>query len=254
MATAISPSTLNYFIGSGVVYFNRLDTAGNPTGELDLGNVPNFSITPSVESVKHYESRTALKELDKEIDTKIEYSIKFTLEEYSIENLKLVLGDGITTSKETQGNGNATDTITAKYNRWFKLTYRKISSVVVKKGAIIYVLGTDYLLDTTIGRVYFLSTGSIIENDEITVEYAYSSIEYPKVILAKSLPVEGSIRFVGDTNQGGIFEVELWKVKLNFKSEIKFITNEISSIEVEGTLYKDASKPAEPWGVLREIV
>ena len=84
-------STDLYTLGKGVLYFDRFDEDGNPTGIRDLGNAPNFTLTPTVETLEHFSSREGLKKKDLTVNLSIGITAKFTLEEYDKENLAMAL-------------------------------------------------------------------------------------------------------------------------------------------------------------------
>jgi hypothetical protein len=86
-----APSTANYMLGKGILKFDRFDTDGLPTGIRDLGNCPNFSLTPAVETLDHFSSRTGLKKKDKSVTLSAGLTAKFTLDEYDMENLAMAL-------------------------------------------------------------------------------------------------------------------------------------------------------------------
>lgn len=83
-----APSTQNYYLGKGVVKFDRL-VGGLPSGLRDMGNAPAFSIMPVVETLVHTSSREGVKEEDLEVITMVGATVKFTLDEYDIENLAI---------------------------------------------------------------------------------------------------------------------------------------------------------------------
>lgn len=87
MSTA--PNTSNYSLGRGILYFDRQDSDGLPTGMRDLGNALNFSITTAVETLKHYSNRQTLKKVDREEPISAEAGGKFTLDEYARDNIAL---------------------------------------------------------------------------------------------------------------------------------------------------------------------
>lgn len=90
---ADSPSTDNYTLGKGIVYFNRL-VSGVYSGERDLGNAPAFTFNIALEKLDHYSSRGGLKAKDKEIISQITPGCAFTLDEINTENFALLtLGD-----------------------------------------------------------------------------------------------------------------------------------------------------------------
>jgi hypothetical protein len=244
-----APNTNNYIRGSGVLFFDRLDTSGLSTGELDLGNAPSFSISPTVETIKHYESRTGAKELDLEADKSIEYTVKFILEEYNKDTLDLAfLGDGVNRFLTQAGGSGQVDTITAKQDRWVTLTKRNISSVVVAHGATTFIAGYDYAVDAIGGRIFIYLNGTIASNEALTVTYNYGAINYPKILAAIGSPIAGKLRFVGDCNQGANFEIEMWKVKIKCSSEIPFIGDDWGKLNFEGSVYKDTTAhPTEPF-------
>ncbi|MEO0250055.1 MAG: hypothetical protein ABIN58_11130 [candidate division WOR-3 bacterium] len=85
-----TPSTENYTIGKGVLYFDR-HVNGVPSGMRDLGNAPNFTLTVTPEILDHFSSREGLKKKDKSVVVSLALGGKFTLEEYDIDNLALAL-------------------------------------------------------------------------------------------------------------------------------------------------------------------
>ena len=85
-----------YYIGRGTVFFDRYINS-LPTGMRDLGNCPDFRIAPTVEELTHYSSRTGLKVKDKTVTLSAEGVVRFTLDEYDIDNLTMaVLGTKLT--------------------------------------------------------------------------------------------------------------------------------------------------------------
>jgi len=89
MATA--PSTTNYVLGKGILKFDRFDSDGLPTGLRDLGNAPNFTIQPTVETLEHFSSREGIKKKDKTVIVSAGLTVKFTLDEYDRKNLALAM-------------------------------------------------------------------------------------------------------------------------------------------------------------------
>lgn len=86
-----APSTQNYYLGKGIIKFDRKDSDGLPTGLRDMGNAPAFSIQPTVETLVHNSSREGIKVEDLEVVVQVGATIKFTLDEYDIENVALAM-------------------------------------------------------------------------------------------------------------------------------------------------------------------
>ena len=57
-----SPNTINYFIGKGIITFT-------PTGGAlrDLGNAPEIELTPNVEELEHFSSRSGVRNMDRKV-------------------------------------------------------------------------------------------------------------------------------------------------------------------------------------------
>lgn len=88
---ATSPDIANYQIPTGKVYFTDANTS---VGEVDLGNCVNFSITNEVTTKDHFRSYGGRRTKDKTIITQVGATIKFTLDEITVDNVALfALGD-----------------------------------------------------------------------------------------------------------------------------------------------------------------
>lgn len=251
---ALAPSTLNYMIGKGKVYFDRFDANGS-TGELDLGNDPDFSNTPTVEELDHYSSMAGIKTKDKSATVSADITLKFTLDEPNTENLNLMfLGEPVTNTLQADGIVTAED-ITAHVGRWIKLKYRNIvgATVVVTTvgGGVTYVLNTDYQVDTSAGRIYIVPSGNIGETEALEVDYYYGSVSYPTINPMSASSIEGLIRFIGDCTHGCNYEVIYWKVKIKPTGDFKFIGEDWTTITLEAEVLDDsANHPTHPKGMI----
>lgn len=90
-----SPNTLNYFIGKGIIKFT-------PTGgvQRDLGNAPEIEITPTIEKLDHFSSRSGVKKKDRSVTTEKGATIRVVLDEVTAENLALQLMGEVATSTD----------------------------------------------------------------------------------------------------------------------------------------------------------
>ena len=180
-----SPSTDNYQLGKGVVYFNRRDnTTLLYTGERDLGNAPAFSFNVSLEKLEHFSSRGGLRAKDKQVISQITPGIQFTLDEVTVDNLALlVLADVETVTQTTLAIIN--EPAKAYKGKRISLAYRGISLITVTgtgaKSGTTYVNGTDYVIDTTlkddkIGRIYIPNTSTIVDGEDIEIDYTRAAV------------------------------------------------------------------------------
>ena len=79
----------NYYIGKGKVYWT-------PDGgtERELGNVPEFEFTPSLEKLDHFSSQAGVRSEDRSVVLEKSAQLRILMEEWSVENLALqLMGD-----------------------------------------------------------------------------------------------------------------------------------------------------------------
>lgn len=250
-----APSTDNYILGKGKLYAARI-VAGVNTGEIDFGNTPAFTVSPTIESLDHFESMDGIKEKDKSVDVSIGYTGKFTLDEYSRENLMLFLM-GTTESDTTQATGHqVNDPITARLDRWVKLTFRNVAilSVTNVAGTTHYVENTDYTVDTAVGRIKAITGGSITDAQVLHIDYTYDASEYPTLSALQTSSIECFIRFVGAPDVGPKYEMEIWRAKIKPTGDLPFISDEWGQMEFEFEVLKDhAGHPTDPWFKLYDM-
>jgi hypothetical protein len=87
-----SPNALNYLIGKGIITIAPVnEVTGMPGTYVDLGNCPRFEFETNEQAVTHSSSRYKVKEEDAEYVIMTGYNLNFTLDEVSIENMKLFL-------------------------------------------------------------------------------------------------------------------------------------------------------------------
>lgn len=251
----ISPSTDNYTLGKGVVYFNRKDlTSGLMTGERDLGNAPAFSFNVSLEKLEHFSSRGGLRAKDKEIISQITPGISFTLDEVTAENLALlVLADIESVTQTTLAITNEVHKVT-KGTR-VDLLGRAISLVTVTGPSATppYSNGTDYIIDTAldddkIGRIFIPMTSTIPDGSNIEVDYTRGSVTYTKVKAFKQTQVEGFLRFVSDNPAGTQQELQIWRCSLTPTGDTAMIGEDWSTLGFSGEILKDSTgHPDSPY-------
>lgn len=253
---ALAPNPQNYLLGRGRVYFAQEDPEGGHKGLLDLGNVPEFTVSIGAETLDHYSSRAGLKVRDQRAITEVNVTFGITLDEFSRENLMIAfLGDE---AKVTQTSGSATDeTVTAKLDRFVPLAHRSVSSVVVKDstGTTTYEAGTDYVVDATRGWIKALSTGTITQDQPLKVSYDYGALSLNKIAGAKQNEgITGYLVFVGDPALGPAYEFHAWRVSLKPSGDIGLISDDWAQFSLEGECLKDETNhPTDPFFVVYEI-
>jgi hypothetical protein len=93
-----SPSTLNYSVLKGQIYFT-------PTGgsEGSLGNAPEIEATPEVDKLDHFSSMAGVRSKDRSVVREKTLTLRVVLDEITPENLRLVLLGGDLEAGSTTG-------------------------------------------------------------------------------------------------------------------------------------------------------
>ena len=251
-----SPSTDNYTLGKGVVFFDRIDPAtGLYTGERDLGNAPTFEYTVALSKLDHYSSRGGLKTKDAQVISEITPGCAFSLDECTKENIALLTLGNLTKVTQTSGSVPA-EIRTAHLGMRLSLANRGVSSVVVKDaatGLITYVAGVDYLIDTAlnddkIGRILILPGGTITEAESLTIAYTKAATTYYTIDSFANTRTEGRLRFVSANPIGNNMELQIWRVSLTPNGNTAMIGDQWSTLGFTGEILKDAvNHPTTPF-------
>jgi len=177
-----------YFSGQGVVMVGLRDSAGRPKGLIPVGNVSALKLGLASTVVEHKESQTGARGIDKRLTTETKSSISMTMENFSPENLAVVL-NGSNTLKQA---GAVTGEVSKIYlGKVMPMANSLVTSVVVKRTA-----GTpqaltlftndqtawDYKLNGDAGSVLF-NNGVGVALDKMTTA---SDIVAPTVITAST--------------------------------------------------------------------
>lgn len=98
---AESPSTQNYQIGKGRLFFTP-EGAGTE-GERHVGNVPECEIELDPETLEHFSAMEGVRSKDLEVVVEQQGTVTFIMEEITPENLAMVMfGDVTETGGETR--------------------------------------------------------------------------------------------------------------------------------------------------------
>jgi len=244
----------NLVLGRGIVYLNRYNASGELLGERDIGNCPELSYNVALSKLEHFNSRSGLKSKDKEVITQITPSLKFTVDEISIENFNMMSLGTSSTITQTAAT-DFTETINAKLGYRVDLDKRAISNLVVKDSTdtTTYVSGTDYLVDTSkkddiIGRIYFPEGSSITDDEELNLTYDYGDVTYTLIKGLADTSFEAQLRFVSDNPVGPQIEFTAWKVNITVDGDTSFIGDDWSKLSFTGEILKDeANHSSNPY-------
>lgn len=247
---AIGTKTQEYVLGKGRLYFDPFDGAGNLTGEREIGDCPGFTISVESKKLDHYSSTSGVQENDATVTLSIDRKGEITVNNISDENLQLFVIGALATV--TQSSGSVTDEArTVMKDRHYQLGVstgnptgvRGVSSVVVtdNAGTTTYVLGTDYELDATLGRIYIKPTGTITDGQTIKIDYTRAANSRKQISAASLTETRGALRFVADNPRGANRDLFMPSASLSPTGDAPFIG---ADKWMEFKLAVSAEKPA----------
>jgi hypothetical protein len=192
----------NFVLGSGYAYF--LPATGG--GERYLGDSPSISLNVTTETLAMFDSDTRIAVKVADVVTQITRVATTTIRSITPENLSLFIGGESETATQTLGAA-IVQVGTAYFDRFFQLGAgagdRNVTAVSVEfdvAGA--GVLGTDYTLDATNGRIYFLPTGGFADGEGVEVTYSRPAKTFSRVISADEVGQIGAFRFISNNTYG----------------------------------------------------
>lgn len=274
------PSTEDYNLGRGIVYFAPLsilaDTGlGFPLGYRDLGNAPEFSISLETETLEHQSSRTGLKVTDKEVVISQKVSLALTLDEINFQNLAILLS-----------GESANDTVNAAVigvpvelewwigsvilGEWYDLTdatsngvdatsvpigdrlydIDKGTVVVVENPTTPLVIDVDYTIDEEMGRIFFIPGGAagLVDGDaiDLTVPAKAGAKGIDEVRALKATSILGALKFIAENpaSSDKQTEYQFHKVSLKAEGDFSLIGDEFTQMQF--TAVAERNEDASP--------
>ncbi len=246
-------STNDIFIGQGKLYLdpfkkvNGVPQIGQTTGELFVGECPEFNIEPSSEQ-KTYMSNTAkIKTPKVKTTTSVDYASSFTTNDLNADNMCMsFLG-----TKATVATAAATvtaESITtsavagARYQLGVSVSnptgVRNLDQftpgsvdVLVKTitPAATLTAGLDYTVDMALGAVTILNTAAAV-GKSITVDYKTKVASRTQVISGNT-PFVGALRYVADNPIGDNKDLYLPYVQITPNGSVSFIGEDWASAQ-----------------------
>lgn len=224
----------NHSLGRGDLFFALKRADGTFEGERLIGNVPDFKLGSQSTSVKHYSSRRGMKTQDREVPVQTDYSGDLTSDDISPKNLgSYFLGDAAVVSQtalpaQTETFSDVSLGLTYQLGRaaaGHPAGLQQVTITAVKVGAVTSDPGTDYEADGKLGRIHILPGGSIVEGDDVIVEYDRLAASQEQVV-AGSKVIQGYLRFIAYNAEGADIDYYLPVVKLSPNGDFAIITDQ----------------------------
>jgi len=248
----VSPNVVNLTMPRGRLSFALFASDETTKGEIDLGNVASLDLTNGVAYKEHETSQEGTVILDAKKISSQKYTVKFTPEERSIENMKLFfLGDTDKTrgsSKDLLSQTGATvssQALTIYLDRWLDLgkKYIKTGTIVIAAGSVnvqSMAAGT-FAVDLENGLIMIKSNNaaSLTDAQVTTVAFKYGTCALP-MIVPRTVPIIGSMRYRGLSEVGPRHLIEFWKVQISPDAALAMIkAQDYAGLSFTGDVYKD---------------
>lgn len=249
-----------YTLGRGKLYFDAfLPSTKTKTGERYFGNTPSLSLTIESESLDHFDSDGGVRVKDDSVLLELNRTGAFSTDNIDPENVALFLLGSSSTLVQASATGQTYSLPDVKKDRYYQIGattgnpsgVRSLNNFVLKKGVTTLVLGTDYTVDTELGRVYIMPTSvTVLDNDDLTAEYDLLARNRSRIVTAASATIDGALRFVATNPKGALLDYYFPYVRLSpngeyalkgdewqtigFNLDIQKLSDSVESIYVDG--------------------
>lgn len=260
MGVPSTPRPENLVLGAGEVLFDRKDAAGAFTGYRPLGNVESLNVTVTVETLEKKSSMDGARGIYKSVVIGSEAEFVMVLSEMDAENKALLILGDTADFTQTAATGLLAQPINngvaLKFHRWYQMQksgtpnvdVKKLANVVVKQGAVVQVLNSDYKINLELGLIMLLDDGANALEAVTTWDGDVTAIAAGASKLIRGLSVgkiEGRLKYFSATNQaaGPREEVDIHNLNLTPDGEQSFISEEFMTGTIRGKAQKDTTKP-----------
>jgi hypothetical protein len=235
------------FLGCGTVYFNRR-VSGVYQGWQEIGNATKFGIK-SNSTLKERKSKKCNSygqpvdavsipdpsELSIDTDTinRQNLAMAFLGNDYALSVAASTVTDEVIIAPVVAG----ASMVTALPN---------ISAVVLTDSgaSTTYVEGTDYTVsNAVIGMIDIIDGGAITSAQSLLVDYASGGVSGIRITGGTESQINVAIKLVGKNlvNDNGVV-VDVWDAIISPNSEIDFLSDDFSNIQLTGRIQLDESK------------
>lgn len=280
--TTGKPKTQDYNLGRGIVSVGTLDpTTLKVTKWRDVGNAPDFKVSLTTDKLQHKSSRTGLSVVDKEVVISQSAEISCQLDELNNENLALLFSGSKASHTNVAIAGFTIATLIANVNlstntwydvikpstgeRAYDIDTAKLALATSAGSPVSLVDGTDYELDSEMGRVFIKDTAKITTaiagggtNGNITAvltaDVAASPVSEVQVLTLSSVNV--AVKFIASNPADGDrkTEYQFHSVNLTADGDFSLIGQEFTTMSLKGTASANAAiDPQSPTCTIRNV-
>jgi len=220
----------NLVLGRGKVYFDRFAPGTQvKTGERYMGATPSYSVSAETQELDHFSSEEGLQVKDESVTLRVDYSGALTVEDMSDKNAALFFfGDAETATISAAVGETESFAVQPGYFYQLGMTDAKPEGVELVSNVVVVldpggadtpcVAGTDYNVDTDLGRIEVIDGGNLVADATMGVTYDITAQTQSRVISGTSL-IQGAMRFISFNGVGNQRNFYMPKVTLRPNGE-----------------------------------
>lgn len=215
------------------------------TDFVSLGNVNRLTVQPDDTRAELYSSQDAAAGLYAAATTRRKVTMTAVCNEFSVENLALVLmGERLYYTQTADPVTGEDLTTSAKLGAYYKLANREVSSLVLTQGTVTLSASTDYeVVNATLGLVHLLPTGAATATT-LTAAYSKAAITgtaQPKIAQFTKSEILGTMIYHGDSASGISYDGKWYKVSVKPEGELGLIQDEFGEFTLTFDVLSDAA-------------
>lgn len=252
----------NYTLGRGEVFFARfIDDNKTAGGERYIGNTPELSLTIEQEVLDHFSSDHGIREKDESIALQVNRTGTMSTDNINTDNVALFFfGEA---SQVSEAGGVVNEVLQAvEQGLHYQLGVsanrpagakgisgaedsNSVQAVVVEgdSNSGPYIEGTDYTIDTELGRLFVVEGGGIANGSNLDVTFTVRESTYSRVI-SGSQPVEGAMRFIAFNPTGDDIDYYFPWVKISPNGDYALKSDEWQTIPFNIEVLKRSDREA----------
>lgn len=220
----------NLTLGRGKLYFSRFKTGTQqPEGYRYLGNTPEFGMTIDSETLDHFSSDAGIREKDASVPLEVSRTGTIVCDDIQAENVALFFFGTAQDLTVASATGLSWTQVDVKQDRDYQIGWatnkpagdQGLTNVVVKVGVTVKTITTDYTIDLDTGMLHIVDGGTILDNDDVTVEYDVRGQTRDR-ILSGAEPIEGALYFREDNPHGKDRDLRCPWVKITPNGDLQF--------------------------------
>ena len=222
------------YIGFGRLFAKEI--GGTDNWELGNCSAVDLSATSKEAGLKNFKTGQGNANSSERVD---EVSFSITLHDIEKDNLQMMLYGEQTTVVA----GSVTDeAIVGKIGGLSRTAQINISTVVVTDSPMTqtYVDGTDY--EVTAAGIVVLDGGSIADNDDLLIDYAYSEAQVVEALVNSAKEYELTFVGLNDAQNGKATVVDLFRMKTSIFESLALISEDYAAPTIKGKLSEDSTK------------